>query len=851
MEEDIGITALNNLENSDDLMNELLSTRTNDPESNYKKPLTYLSLEKYLLWWDKLNYEAKEKIEARWGKPQEAIDLESNGFAIHGIKYGNIAILIQPSRGYDPDNLSDLHSPDLPPPHRYLAQYLWIRNHHKSNLVVHLGKHGSLEWLPGKSVGLSSNCAPHIALGAIPNIYPFIVNDPGEGSQAKRRSQAVIIDHLTPPLSRSELYGDLQHLESLLDEYFESNQFNSNRTKRVQDKIINILNHNNWPGINTELATNSNDQKDIDDFLNKVDSYLCEIKESQIRTGLHIFGESPGSNSMLDLFLSIVRAPTTNYIGITQKIAQIIELELDPWGDNEGDLVSTHDQLILKEHTNKNFRTIGDVVAWIEQQAKLILTKLIKRKSNQIDPNNIPNDLIKPLKQWLLSYENDLYFQYIISNVLTNLENSPKLEKDSFINAISGLRVNSGPSGAPSRGRPEVLPTGRNFYSVDLRGLPTESAWDLGRRSAINLLEIHLQDEGAPLTHLAMSVWGTSTMRNGGEDIAQLLYLMGIKPIWDGPSRRVVDLEIIPIEQLQRPRVDVTLRISGFFRDAFPQLICLVYKAHNLIGNLNELKGQNPLSESIKLDGVQPRIFGSAPGAYGAGLQALIDSGCWDSRADLVNAYLAWSQWSYDDSDEPSKDCDALKKCLKKVQVVLQNQDNKEHDILDSDDYYQFHGGLAAAVEELSGKIPKVLIGDHSRFSRPRIHSLEKEIDKVMRTRVLNPKWLEGVMNHGYKGAFEMGASIDYLFAYDASTRKVPNWCYSAICKNWLENQTIKEFLLIKNPWVLRDISERLLEASNRGLWTNIKESEKKLLKEIVLCSEGQIEGHPRTNENA
>ena len=327
-----------------------------------------------------------------------------------------------------------------------------------------------------------------------------------------------------------------------------------------------------------------------------------------------------------------------------------------------------------------------------------------------------------------------------------------------------------------------------------------------------------------------------------GEDIAQLLALIGVRPVWDGPTRRLTDLEVIPLTLLGRPRVDVVLRISGLFRDAFPQLVGWVEQAQCMVASLDESHDDNPLAALTRTEGEQPRIFGSAPGAYGAGLQALIDNGAWTERGDLGEAFLQWSHWRYDGSANPVKDLTGLQSALGRVEVVLQNQDNREHDLLDSDDYYQFQGGLSAAVEAISGNRPQLWFADHSRRERPRIHTLERELDKVMRSRLLNPRWLKGMQEHGYKGAFEMGASLDYLFAYDAATGRVPDWSYGAICEQWLNDPEIVEFLASHNPWVLRDMAERLLEAANRGLWSSQTPQQRNQLKELVGRSEALVE---------
>jgi cobaltochelatase CobN len=342
-------------------------------------------------------------------------------------------------------------------------------------------------------------------------------------------------------------------------------------------------------------------------------------------------------------------------------------------------------------------------------------------------------------------------------------------------------------------------------------------------------------------------------MRNGGEDIAQALALMGVRPVWDGPSRRLVDLELIPLALLARPRVDVTLRISGLFRDAFPQLVSWFNRACNLVAQLEESEVDNPLAATARREGHWGRVYGSAPGAYGAGLQGLIDSGQWESRTDLAEAFLNWSGWRYDSpglaAGDPSglgieaqADRAGLEQRLRQVQVILHNQDNREHDLLDSDDYYQFQGGLSAAAERLQGQAPALWFADHSRPERPRVHRLERELDKVLRSRVLNPRWIEGMQRHGYKGGFEMAASLDYLFAYDASTGRVPDWSYGSICEQWLNNEQVREFLERCNPWALRDMAERLLEAHHRGLWQGAAPSQLDMLRELVVSSDGLIE---------
>lgn len=816
------------------LIERLLSVRSNDPESGHRRPLDHLNITDYQQWYGTLPWEGRQRLESVWGSPQQDPALEltamgSPGFPIRGLRFGSVAVLLQPERGYDRDPSLNYHSPDLPPTHAYLAQYLWIRTSFDAHALVHVGKHGNLEWLPGKALGLSDCCYPEWALGPVPHLYPFIVNDPGEGSQAKRRCHAVILDHLTPPLGRAGLHGELLELESLLDEYWEAVQLGAERAELLRERLESSLAVLNLP--------DGLDESELERRLEAADGYLCELKEAQIRLGLHVYGQLPTTSLLAELLLSLARAPRNDQAGLTQAIATDLGLILDPWSDPEDGLLqpADRDQLAALAR-DRAIRRVGDGVAVLEDLAGNLVTTLLSGG----DITALPGEATAVALQNL---EKDL---------LPRLLKCAEAERSAFLRALAGERIEAGPSGAPTRGRPDVLPTGRNFYSVDLRGLPTEAAWDLGRRSAELLLELHLQDEGEHLRRMALSVWGTATMRNGGEDIAQALALMGVRPVWDGPTRRLVDLEVMPGSVLNRPRVDVTLRISGLFRDAFPQLVGWFNRACQLVGALQESPQFNPLAESARLEGHTHRVYGSAPGAYGAGLQGLIDSGQWESRADLGEAFLAWSAWRYDGGGEGSgcapieaeHDRSGLEQRLRAVQLVLHNQDNREHDLLDSDDYYQFHGGLSAAVQSLRGQQPAMWFGDHSRHSRPRLHRVEREFDKVLRSRMLNPRWINAMKGHGYKGGFEMAASMDYLFAYDASTGRIPDWSYGKLFEQWLKDLEVRSFLQRENPWALRDIAERLLEAHHRGLWCEAPEDHLKELRELVLDSEAQIEMH-------
>ncbi|NJR76938.1 MAG: cobaltochelatase subunit CobN, partial [Scytonema sp. CRU_2_7] len=576
---------------------------------------------------------------------------------------------------------------------------------------------------------------------------------------------------------------------------------------------------------------------------------LCELKEAQIRDGLHIFGQCPQGRQLRDLIVAIARIPNRHSIGITRALAQDWGLDFDPLTAN------FRDQFTLPESNFAPLRlcaklqscpTLGHAVEILEEHAAFLVEQLITDNSALTTHNSALTTVLN----------------WIAAKLLPALQQTSQ-EITNLLRGLDGRYVQSAASGAPTRGRPEVLPTGKNFYSVDIRAIPTETAWDIGRKAAETLIERYTQDNGEYPKTLALSVWGTATMRTGGDDIAEALALLGVQPVWDGAARRVVDFEILPLSIVGRPRVDVTLRISGFFRDAFPNLIDLFDSAVQAVAALNEPPEENPLAAQVRQDtnfwtaqGLTSeeaivrsryRIFGSKPGAYGAGLQGLIESQNWTDDNDLARAYINWSSYAYSSSSPSSPSSpisapEALKQRLMQTQVVLHNQDNREHDLLDSDDYYQFQGGLTAAVRSLQGKNPQTYFGDNSITSQPRVRQLKEEIARVYRSRVVNPKWIAGMMRHGYKGAFEMAATMDFLFAYDATAQCVEDYMYQGILQAYLLDPIVSEFIYKKNPWALRDIAERLLESYKRGLWQDVKTQTLEMLRNLVHQAEAAIE---------
>ncbi len=815
------------------LMALLRAGPTNDVWRQHERQVSEeLRLIDYSTFFGTLSREMQDAALNRWGPPEgdpgyRPGELDCGAFRIAALRFGNVAVGVQPARGYNVDPAASYHDPALVPPHGYLAFHAWLRDSFRAQAVVHVGKHGNLEWLPGKAIALSETCWPEIALGPLPHLYPFIVNDPGEGTQAKRRAGAVVIDHLTPPLTRAGSYGPLAALERLIDEYYEAAGQDPRRLKPLAAEIRDLAAAS---GIDRDCGI-ARTEPDLA-ALGKLDGFLCELKEAQIRDGLHVFGRSPDGTQRTDLLVAIARSPRDDGQGrnasLLRALAADLGLHFDPLdADMAAPWTGTRPAAL---GVAEGWRSTGDTIERLEELAAALVSGARQPEAEW--------ERTRPVLDWI------------------DRELSPAIagcgaeEIAGLLAGLAGRRVRPGPSGAPTRGRADVLPTGRNFFSVDTRAVPTPAAWTLGWKSAGLLLARHAQEHGDYPKTLALSAWGTSNMRTGGDDIAQALALIGVRPTWDHSSRRVTGFEILPLSVLDRPRIDVTLRISGFFRDAFANLIDLFDSAVRAVAVLDELPNMNPLAARVRAEApalaaaglaadeatrrAASRVFGSKPGAYGAGLQALIDEKGWDDAGDLARAYLAWGGYAYGAGREGEAAHTLFETRLQQVEAIVQNQDNREHDLLDSDDYYQFEGGMAATVRHLSGRAPAVYHNDHSRPDSPRIRTLDEEVARVVRARVVNPKWIAGCMRHGYKGAFEMAATVDYLFAFAATTGAVRDHHFDAVFDAYLRDEAVRAFIADANPDALREMADRLAEAQARGLWKPRKNSTHDLLQSCM-----------------
>ena len=801
----------------DALIHALIAAGGQDPEWLTEEQLSgnpiRVPAARYREWFASLPSELRDAMEEHWGPAPGDLYVDNGDIVLASLQSGNVIIMIQPPRGFGENPVAIYHNPDLPPSHHYLAAYRWLEEEFGAHAVVHLGKHGSLEWLPGKTAGLSASCAPDAVLGNLPLVYPFLINDPGEGAQAKRRAHATIVDHLIPPMARAESYGDMARLEQLLDEHANIAAMDPAKLPAVRAQIWTLI---QAAKLDHDLGIDERPHDaEFDDFLLHIDGWLCEVKDAQIRDGLHILGAAPEGEARVNLVLAMLRAQQM-------------------WGGQQGAVPGLRSALGLKENSDA---PLSEVDA-IEKTARSLVEAMEAR-------------------DWAPAAVSAVTSDEQVARVLTfaATEIVPRLagtgaEIDAVLHALDGGYIPAGPSGSPLRGLINVLPTGRNFYTVDPKAIPSRLAWETGQALADSLLRRYREDTGDWPRSVGLSVWGTSAMRTSGDDAAEVLALLGVQPVWDEASRRVTGIEAIPLAELGRPRVDVTVRISGFFRDAFPHVITLLDDAVRLVAGLDEPLSENfvrahaqaDLAEHGDLRRATTRIFGSKPGAYGAGLLPLMDSGNWRDDKDLAEVYAVWGGFAYGRGLDGRPAREDMESSYKRIVVAAKNTDTREHDIADSDDYFQYHGGMIATVRALTGTAPTSYVGDSTTPDAVRTRTLGEETARVFRARVVNPRWLAAMRKHGYKGAFELAATVDYLFGFDATAGVVGDWMYEKLTESYVLDEVNQEFLRKANPWALRGIVERLNEAADRGLWEEPDPELLAQMREVYLSLEGDLE---------
>ncbi|MFI5491374.1 cobaltochelatase subunit CobN [Actinoplanes sp. NPDC051859] len=801
-------------QDGDALIHALIAAGGQDPdwltEEQLESNTVRISGAAYASWFATLDPDLRESMERHWGPPPGELYVDNGDIVLAALRDENTVVMVQPPRGFGANPVAIYHDPDLPPSHHYLAAYRWLADEFGAHAVVHVGKHGNLEWLPGKNVGMSAADGTDAALGDLPLIYPFLVNDPGEGTQAKRRAHATLVDHLIPPMARAESYGDIARLEQLLDEHANIATLDPAKLPAIRAQIWTLI---QAAKMDHDLGLdNRPGDEEFDDFLLHVDGWLCEVKDVQIRDGLHILGAAPTGEARINLVLAMLRARQM-------------------WAGQVAALPGLREALGLAEdastaETDK-----------VEEQARALVTAMEEAGW----PAEVPAITDDPSVRAVLAFA--------ATEVVPRLAKTTD-ELTNVLHALDGGYVPAGPSGSPLRGLINVLPTGRNFYSVDPKAIPSMLAWETGQAMAESLLKRYREDYGDWPRSVGLSAWGTSAMRTAGDDIAEIFALLGVRPLWDPASRRVTGIEPIGLDELGRPRIDVTVRISGFFRDAFPHVVALMDDAFTLVAGLDESHEQNFVRAHAQADTdagknwrqATTRIFGSRPGAYGAGILPLIDSRNWRGDADLAEVYAVWGGFAYGRGLDGVAARGDMEDAYKRISVAAKNIDTREHDIADSDDYFQYHGGMIATVRALTGKAPAAYIGDSTNPDAARTRSLTEETARIFRARVVNPRWIAAMRRHGYKGAFELAATVDYLFGYDATAGVVADWMYEQLASTYVLDPENQKFMTQSNPWALHGITERLLEAADRKLWAAPEPDTLAALRQVYLETEGDLE---------
>ncbi len=868
-------------ETGDELVHRIIERCSNDRDSLTEDQLRlaagHVPSALYRDWFATFPDDVTGELSRDWGEPPGRVYRTTaeglrgapangaDGLAIAGIDLGNVFVGLQPPRGFGENPIAIYHSPDLAPTHHYIAYYRWVRDVFGADAILHLGKHGTLEWLPGKGIGLSPSCYPEVAMDDVPLFYPFIINDPGEGSQAKRRAHATIVDHMIPSMTTADSYGDIARIEQLMDEHYQCQTLDPAKLPLLETQIWEMVQQ---AELHRDLGIDSQPE-DFGEFILEIDGYLCELKDAQIKDGLHILGDTPQGEQLIGLLCALTRLDISGVPSLRRSVSEALGFDYARLTEDLGEAPTVPSPpagglgwgriQALDEDTP--VRTNGDVLERVELLCRRLYREMLEHGFRSADaPSAVARVLGSP------DARTSSVLEYVADTVYPALMRTPD-EIGNLLRGLEGKYVPAGPSGAPTRGMANILPTGRNFYSVDPKSIPSPAAWETGKQLADSLLDKYLREEGAYPEMVGLVVWGSSAMRTHGDDIAQILHLLGVRPTWQAESRRVLGLEVIPLEELGRPRIDVTIRISGFFRDAFPNLIALLDQAVELVASLDESAENNYIVKHLREDLADTanrhssesgnagdgesiadrssslyRIFGSKPGTYGAGILPVLDERNWETVQDLAEVYTAWGGYAYTRQEHGVNARPQFRRRFGQIVVAAKNQDTREHDIFDSDDYMQYHGGMIATVRALSGRSPRQFFGDSSDPSRARNRDLQDEARRVFRSRVVNPKWIDSMKRHGYKGAFELAATVDYMFGYDATAQVIDDWMYEDVTESYVLDPETQQFFQQSNPWALRGIVERLLEAIERGLWQDPPPEIREKLQQLYLDLEADLE---------
>ncbi|MDO4203492.1 MAG: cobaltochelatase subunit CobN [Selenomonadaceae bacterium] len=829
---------VDNLYDSDELLKVMTASVTNDgrflSETQLEELYGRLDIKEYMAFFRKKSESFQKNIERIWGKaPGDVLSSDEEIF-VPGLLNGNIFITIQPVRGFGDDPEQLLHSSELPPSHQYLGYYQWLRDVWKADAVIHLGTHGSLEWLPGKGTALSADCGPDAALGWLPNIYPYWMTIAGEGLQAKRRASACLISYLSPPMQQAGGYAEWAALDRALEEYQHFRQVAPDNLEAAENQVRE-------KAAACDFADEIVEGDDFAAYAAELHNYLSDLESTRIQTGMHVLGQPPEGEELLEYAAGILENINGDIPSVNKVMAA--ELGADPetlWDDVDAPCADglTCGQMIKK--VEKEVRSLLESFGAEEYAADKIEAVLEVR--------NFSEKTRQALKQ-VLSYTAEV--------IVPGLRHTT-WEIGNIIAALDGEYIEPAAAGAVTSGGAELLPTGRNFYGLDPRSLPTQAAWHMGIKLADELLARYISEEGHYPETVGLVLWSGANMRSHGQCVAEFLYLMGLKPVWQGSSQNVIGLSVIPLNELKRPRIDVTGRISGLFRDSMPDAVHWLNAAAGVVAELEESDDENYIRKHVMNDAAwleekggdkedawaraSYRVFGNPPGSYGAGINNLLESKQWENEKDIEEVYTQFSGYAYGSDGQPTAfEPELFRRRLSGIDIAVKNEDNKEINMFTCDDYASHHGGMVAAVRSLTGKAPKAYMTSSSAGSRVKVSTVEEEAKRIFRAETMNPKYIEGMMKHGYKGAMELANRLVHSYQWDATAGIMDDAMYEKLAQTYTLDEKMQEWMQDVNPWALSRMTETLLEAEKRGMWKARPETKQELI-ELYLNIEGEME---------
>lgn len=766
--------------------------------------LMQMDMPDYLPYFSTLPPAVQERVNTTWGEAPGLGMVYKNKILITGVSYGNATIHVQPKRGCygarcDGEVCKILHDPECPPPHQYLATYFWIHKIFGADVVVHVGTHGNLEFLPGKSVGMSENCFPDVSIGTIPHLYIYNADNPPEGTIAKRRSYATLVDHMQTVMMQGGLYEGLEELEILLNQY-ETAKNDPARSHALQHLIMDAL-----ANTNLDKDIHLDPQMPLADVVSKTHEALSKIRNTHIPSGMHIFGEIPEGDKRLDFINAIIRFDSGDP-SPRRTIARVMGLDF-------AELLANQDK-----YSDEHGASYGALLEKIEE-----ITKTFIKATLEQSPASYGEIFARTVSD-RDTRELDIIRARII-DINQRIEDSREI--DSLLNGFDGGYIPAGPSGVISRGHEEVLPTGRNFYSLDPYSVPTKAAWRVGQRLAESLLKKYEKEEGKLPENVAFYWMCSDVMVADGEVYAQLLALIGAEPVWL-PNGQVKSFKVIPLEKLGRPRIDITIRTSGILRDNFSNCYELVDEAVQAVAALDEPVEQNFVRKhalaSMEENGgtwrdATFRVFSARPGTYFNGVSLAVYASSWKEEADLADIFVAFNGYAYGKDVQGKAAHEQLANSLSTVAVTFNKVHDDEYDLLGCCCYFGTHGGMTAAARHYSGKDAKAYYGDTREPENVEVRDLADELRRVVRTKLLNPKWIDGMKEHGYKGAADIMKRVVRVYGWEASTQEVDDWIFNDIAETFVNDAEMREFFEQNNPYALEEIARRLLEAQTRGLW--------------------------------